>query len=162
MKARILILLCAGLAMSAASFGEPAVALHRGEVIQIAETLADPADLWVSKADLARISGFEVKPEGACLGPICIPLREGDDSLSVERDGTQWINASELARIVRQPVVAHPESRVWSFGEVPGNPSGYLESAKAPDFELKDRQGKTVRLSDFRGKKVLLLTWASW
>ena len=27
---------------------------------------------------------------------------------------------------------------------------------------LEDREGKTVRLQDFRGKKVLLLTWASW
>ena len=32
----------------------------------------------------------------------------------------------------------------------------------APDFELKDRDGNVVRLSDFRGKKVLLVTWASW
>ncbi len=26
----------------------------------------------------------------------------------------------------------------------------------APDFELKDVQGKTVRLSDYRGKPVVL------
>lgn len=26
----------------------------------------------------------------------------------------------------------------------------------APDFELRDVEGKTVRLSDFRGKPVLL------
>ncbi len=32
----------------------------------------------------------------------------------------------------------------------------------APDFALPDREGRTVRLSDFRGKRVLLLTWASW
>ncbi len=32
--------------------------------------------------------------------------------------------------------------------------------AVAPDFELKDTQGNTVRLSDFRGKRpvVLVLT----
>ena len=32
----------------------------------------------------------------------------------------------------------------------------------APDFTLPDRNGKPVKLSQFRGKKVLLLTWASW
>ena len=31
-----------------------------------------------------------------------------------------------------------------------------------PDFTLKDIDGKTVSLSDFRGKTVLLLFWASW
>ena len=31
-----------------------------------------------------------------------------------------------------------------------------------PDFSLKDISGNTVKLSDFRGKTVLLLFWASW
>lgn len=46
---------------------------------------------------------------------------------------------------------------------------GYLESVKgsavggtASDFELTDINGKTVKLSDFRGKYVLLDFWASW
>lgn len=30
------------------------------------------------------------------------------------------------------------------------------------EFELKDLSGKTVRLSDFRGKVVLLDFWATW
>ena len=34
--------------------------------------------------------------------------------------------------------------------------------AAAPDFELPDLAGVRRKLSDFRGKKVLLITWASW
>jgi hypothetical protein len=33
----------------------------------------------------------------------------------------------------------------------------------APDFELPSLDGKhTIRLSDFRGRRVLIFTWASW
>ena len=32
----------------------------------------------------------------------------------------------------------------------------------APDFTLNDLSGKPVRLSDFRGKTVVLVFWASW
>ena len=32
----------------------------------------------------------------------------------------------------------------------------------APDFTLPDSTGRMHRLSDHRGKKVLLVTWASW
>jgi peroxiredoxin len=37
-----------------------------------------------------------------------------------------------------------------------------LQSLDAPDFELPDLAGRKHRLSDHRGKKVLLASWASW
>jgi len=35
-------------------------------------------------------------------------------------------------------------------------------SGPAPDFALKDLSGKTVKLSDFKGKVVMINFWASW
>ncbi|MFL6438495.1 MAG: TlpA disulfide reductase family protein [Terriglobales bacterium] len=45
-------------------------------------------------------------------------------------------------------------TRPLTFGEVQGK--------EAPDFALQDLQGKQVKLSDFRGKAVLLNFWATW
>ncbi|MDX9715291.1 MAG: TlpA disulfide reductase family protein [Dissulfurispiraceae bacterium] len=39
---------------------------------------------------------------------------------------------------------------------------GYQAGMAAPDFALYDLNGKQVRLSDFRGKAVLLNFWATW
>jgi cytochrome oxidase Cu insertion factor (SCO1/SenC/PrrC family) len=37
-----------------------------------------------------------------------------------------------------------------------------VKSTKAPDFVLKDLEGKNYRLSDLRGKVVLINFWTTW
>jgi hypothetical protein len=137
--------------------------LYNDQVVEVENVLADPTDLWVSPEDLTRINGFELKPEGACLDSICIPLKQDADSEEyVIRDGKPWVNVTALARKLQQAYAADHEKGVWSFGAIPATRETFLTSAMAPDFELEDREGNTVRLQDFRGKKVLLITWASW
>ncbi|MBU8917308.1 TlpA family protein disulfide reductase [Bacillus sp. FJAT-29953] len=40
--------------------------------------------------------------------------------------------------------------------------NGPAIGAKAPDFELKTLAGETVKISDLKGKKVMLNFWATW
>jgi thiol-disulfide isomerase/thioredoxin len=52
-------------------------------------------------------------------------------------------------------------------GDSTGTVAGAAKAAEsgrtlAPSFELKDLAGRTVRLSDFRGKTVLVDFWATW
>jgi hypothetical protein len=54
---------------------EPVTVLYDDQVIEVERTLADPNDLWVVPSDLPRVNGFELKPEGACLDELCVPVR---------------------------------------------------------------------------------------
>ncbi|RFU70407.1 TlpA family protein disulfide reductase [Peribacillus saganii] len=42
------------------------------------------------------------------------------------------------------------------------NLPGLKIGAKAPDIQLSDLDGNTVKLSDLKGKKVMLNFWATW
>jgi hypothetical protein len=134
-----------------------ATVLYRDKVSQIAEASAEGDHLWVPVADLERASGWQLKPEGACKGEACVP---------VPRDGS-WLHGNRfdlaaLARHVGEPVVHDDDGRVWLFAEPADIKRSRLQSGEAPDFALPDLSGRVHRLSDYRGKKVLLYAWASW
>lgn len=46
--------------------------------------------------------------------------------------------------------------------EKPDNLPGLAIGGKAPDFEVKTLKGESVKLSDYKGKKVMLNFWATW
>ncbi len=158
----VLLLTVLGLVPAGAA-AEPVTVLYDDQVIEVERTLADPNDLWIVPADLPRVNGFELKPEGACLDELCVPvLQDRDSEMFVTRAGQPWFNVTALARRLDQAYVADHDHQVWSFGEIPVTRTSFLRSAMAPDFELPNREGELVRLSDFRGTKVLIITWASW
>jgi peroxiredoxin len=49
-----------------------------------------------------------------------------------------------------------------SLSQEAANMGGLTVGVKAPDFELKTLAGETVKLSDLKGKKVMLNFWATW
>jgi cytochrome c biogenesis protein CcmG, thiol:disulfide interchange protein DsbE len=51
-----------------------------------------------------------------------------------------------------------PSPEVLTGGRIPAPREGFL----APDFTLQDEQGQAIRLSDLRGRPVLVNLWASW
>lgn len=135
--------------------------IHGGRVSQIGGAKAEGDNLWLSSADLTTASGWELKPEGACMGNVCIPIPPAREAEFV-RDSGRTFNLAALARHLDQPVVHDDKNGVWYFGEAAATRRATLASLQAPDFELPDLDGKMHRLSDYRGRKVLLAAWASW
>lgn len=132
--------------------------LYQGKTT-VLETTGAGNTLLVTPEDLTRINGFELKPEGACFGELCIPL---NDALLRTQDGVRWFDLDAFADLLGQPYVADPEARVWSFAEIPAKRENMLVNATVPDIEVTDRQGNVVRLADLKGKKALIVTWSSW
>ena len=134
--------------------------LAAGRELSIAATGDRPSDrLWMNAKDLQEVSGWALKPEGLCKDDACIPLATG--LLDKLVDGEQ-IEVSGLWTALDRPILHDAAHATWMLGEAAADRSRQLESLVAPDFSLPDIDGKLHSLSDYRGKKVLIASWASW
>lgn len=128
----------------------------------LASAREDAGQLWITTADLKRTTRFEVKPQGVCRDELCFPLPKAKQETFIHKDaGKTWFNMTAFAELVHQPVAHDAALATWYFG-LRSDQRQQLSSLQAPDFTLPDLHGKLHRLSDFRGKKILLVTWASW
>lgn len=119
----------------------------------VIEPSAPGNDLWLRGADLERVTGWELKPEGACRDHLCVPL------LGTALHTGASFNLSGFARLLGQPELSEAEPDVRVFGR----PARTGESTlQALDFALPDLTGREHRLSDYAGQKVFLVSWASW
>lgn len=125
----------------------------------VAGAKASAEALWCPAREAQAATGWEVKPEGLCQGPTCVPI-PADLEEEFVRDGQ--VNLSALWRRLGQPVLHSDRSDVWILAQSAGERRASLASLEAPDFALPDLADRVHRLSDYRGRKVLLVTWASW
>ena len=139
------------------------VVIYDGVANEVAVAPNPSTDLWITTSDLTRVTRFVIKPQGVCRDELCFPLPKSRKAEFVSKQGaTTWFNLSAFAKLIRQPVVVDQKNGVWYFGVRDAEQNGYLTSLEAPNFSLPDLNGRMHSLSDFRGKKVLLVTWASW
>ena len=111
--------------------------------------------LWMSAADAEKVTGWTLKPEGMCRAELCVPLPaaavKGKD-----------VDVAAFWNKLGGPVVGSEDGEVWALGAPAAERNAVLERLEAPDFTLPDVDGAPRSLSQLRGKKVFLATWASW
>jgi hypothetical protein len=115
--------------------------------------------LWLSAREAEAATGWAPTEEGLCREGVCVPLPPGRERELV-RDGR--VNVAALWRHLGRPVAHSARGHAWVLGQGARERADALRSLEAPDFTLPDPSGRLHSLSDHRGKKVLLVTWASW
>ena len=113
----------------------------------------DRLDLTTDEFALA--TGWEIKPEGACRDDVCVPLPP------LERDAAGRVDVAGVAERLGMPI-AHDEAHgLWALGPRSGD-RRVLESTGMPDLVLSDFDGGAFDVASLRGRKVVLIAWASW
>ena len=107
--------------------------------------------LEITAEDLERRTGWAIRPEGACKGGTCVPLPPADGST---------VDARVIAERLHMPLIGDEVLGVWCLGPQPDGK--VLSSAQAPELNLPEWRGGAFTLSSLRGRRVLLLAWASW
>lgn len=108
--------------------------------------------LNISKQAFAAGTGWEIKPEGACKGDVCIPLNgQSGDTVDVRA----------VAEVMQMPIAEEPSAGKYALG--PESIGGRaLVSAKAPELTLPDLDGNLFSLSSLLGQKVIVYAWAPY
>src|ERR1700694_3031985 len=95
------------------------------------------------------MTGWAIKPEGACMGELCVPL------------GGAAFDLAAVAERLGMPLVQDAQNSLWALG--PSSIGGRaLTTARAPELVLGDLDGGPFALSSMRGQKVVLVAWAPY
>lgn len=136
-----------------------AIVLTETGPTQVEAAQAEGDQLWLPASELERATGWSFQAEGFCRDDACIPVPPGREAEFVRAES---VNVAEFWRRRGGPVLRSRAGDVWMLGESAETRGASLDSLEAPDFTLPDLDGTPHSLGAQRGKKVLLVTWASW
>jgi AhpC/TSA family len=132
--------------------------LHEQQETQVPLAKTSAEALWMDRASIEKTTGWSWKPEGLCKDDTCVPLPK---SAAYLVQGER-LDIAQMWRHMGNPVVHDASATTWVLGTGSAQRMEALSNLEAPDFSLPDLDGQEHRLSDYRGKKVFLATWASW
>lgn len=133
--------------------------LNGAEAREVATGDGTGDQLWVAEAEAEHACGWRWQGGRLCRDGEAVPVPEGRGAAFV-RAGR--VNLAAFWRHMAKPVLASEAGDVWVLGASAGERAEALRSLQAPDFTLPDLDGRPHTLSDFRGRKVFLVSWASW
>ena len=117
----------------------------------------DAGRVLLSEAALREALGWELHDGTLCNDTMCVPLPAGS---SLASGGA--LDLAEVAGVLDRPLALDTAEGAVYLGASARERADALASLIAPDFTLPDLAGRSHSLAEQRGKKVLLVVWASW
>ena len=127
------------------------------EQVTTVEAIWDDARPVVAVETLPDLVGWELKAEGLCRADACVLL---SDRAMVERPG--GVDLVAAAAAVGRPAVVDVDAALVAVGEPTTERHQAVYDRIAPNFTLPDLDGMPRSLSDWSGRKRLLVVFASW
>jgi hypothetical protein len=132
-------------------------AIILSEDVRTVEASADGDRLLLDPARLPEALGWELKPEGLCRDEICVPVR---DTSALVSDGK--LDVAAVASALNRAAVVDAEAGIAAVALASEQRQLALDGLQAPAFTLSDLDGVDHHLEEWRGKKKLLVAFASW
>ena len=130
--------------------------IHRDGRAQV-KAVIEADRVRLAPETVGEVLGWQLRDEGLCRGDVCVPV--GDRGALADERG---IDLEALADALGLPIVVDVEAGAAALGTAHTGRAAELDSCDAPDFSLPDVSGEFHTLSEQRGKKVLLIAYASW
>jgi hypothetical protein len=118
---------------------------------------ATSTTVLLSPDALEAATGWDLRPEGLCRGPVCVPRRDGDGLLVDDR-----IDLTAFARLMQRPMAYDAAAGIAVLADAPQAQALLYDARLAPAWTLPDLDGNPVSSSAYAGRKKLLVAWASW
>lgn len=110
--------------------------------------------LRVPAAEFSTVTGWDAKPEGMCRGEVCVPAPGALDNgvVDVER----------AAARLGMPIVHDQASGTWSIGAATATGRTLATAVARFPSSLVDAMGNAFDFASLRGRRIIMVAWASW
>jgi len=111
----------------------------------------------INKIDVKEVLGWELKNEGLCKETTCVPV-----PADLASGSSEFVDLLTLTEALGFSTVLDIEAGFLAIDSFSSLRHSALSERKAPDIELPDIDGTIRPLSEWSGKKKLLVAFSSW
>lgn len=112
------------------------------------------SSLRVPASEFAATTGWDAKPQGMCRGEVCVPAPGALEN--------GIVNVEAAADRLGMPIVHDAERGVWSLGAATAMGRTLATAVAQFPSSLVDAMGRGFDFASLRGRRIIMIAWASW